>query len=82
MSSGYSGPVVTDTTAYVLAVVITQHALYEKNVGDDLLPCLVTDEMADCIVQLHCMTGCHASAGFYSKSKKLVYDQEVKSPVA
>ena len=57
-------------------------ATYQNNVGDDLLPCLVTDEIADCIVQLHCMTGCHANAGFYGMSKTLVDDQVVKSSVA
>jgi len=30
---------------------------------------LVTDEMADCIVQLHCMTCCDANSGFYGKGK-------------
>src|SRR4029434_809389 len=43
---------------------------------------LVTDEMADCIVQLHCMTGCDANSGFYGKVKKSVFDQVAKSPVA
>ena len=43
---------------------------------------MVTKEMADCIVQMHCMTGCDANSGFYSKGKKSVYDQVAKSPVA
>ena len=38
--------------------------------------------MADCIVQLHCMTGCGANTGFYGESKNSVYDQVAKSPVA
>ena len=38
--------------------------------------------MAGCVVQLHCMTGCNANSGFYSKGKKLVYDQMAKNPVA
>ena len=38
--------------------------------------------MAGCTVQLHCMTGCDANAGFYGKGKKLMYDQVAKSPVA
>ena len=43
---------------------------------------LVTDEMAECIVQLHCMTGCDANSGFYGKDKKSVYDQVANSSVA
>ena len=43
---------------------------------------LVTDKMADCIAQLHCMTGCDANSGFYGKGKKTVYDRAVKSPEA
>ncbi|KAI4791968.1 hypothetical protein KUCAC02_033695 [Chaenocephalus aceratus] len=43
---------------------------------------MATDMMADCIVQLHCMTGCDANSGFYGKGKKSVYDQVAKSPVA
>ena len=43
---------------------------------------LVTDEMADCIVQLHCMTGCDANSGFYGKGKKSVYDRVAQKPVA
>ena len=38
--------------------------------------------MAGSTVQLHCMTGCDANAGFYGKCKKLMYDQVTKSPVA
>ena len=43
---------------------------------------LVTDEMASCIVQLQCMTGCDANSSFYGKGKKSVYDQVMNSPVA
>ena len=43
---------------------------------------MVTKEMADCIVQMHCMTGWDANSGFFSKGKKSVYDQVAKSPVA
>ena len=43
---------------------------------------LVTEEMADCIVQLHCFTGCDANSGIYGKSKSSVYDKVAKSPVA
>lgn len=42
---------------------------------------LVTEEMADCIVQLHCITGCDANSGFYGKGKSSVYDKVTKSPV-
>ena len=38
--------------------------------------------MADCIVQLHCFTGCDANSGIYGKSKSSVYDKVAKSPVA
>ena len=30
---------------------------------------LVTEEMADCIERLHCITGCDANSGFYGKGK-------------
>ena len=43
---------------------------------------LATNEMADCIVQLHCMTGCDANSGFYGKGKKSIYDRVVKSSLA
>jgi len=43
---------------------------------------LLADEMAGCIVQLHCMAGCDANSGFYGKGKKLVFDQVAKNHVA
>ncbi len=43
---------------------------------------LVTEDMADCIVQLHCITGCDANSGFYGKGKSSVYDKVAKSAVA
>ena len=43
---------------------------------------LLADEMAGCIVQLHCMTGRVANSGFYGKGKKLVYDQMAKNAMA
>ena len=43
---------------------------------------LVTEEMANCIVQLHCFTGCYANSGFYGKGKPSVYDKVVKSILA
>ena len=87
--SGYSGPVVVDaadTDADVAAAVIAQQLpgmLYIKRKQDQIC-CreLVTVDMADCIVQLHCMTGCDANSGFYGKGKKSVYDQVAKIPGA
>ena len=87
--SGYSGPVVidaADTDAYVAAAFISRQLpgiLCIKR-KQEMVLCreLVTDEMADCIVQLHCMTGCDANSGFYGKGKKSVYDRVAKSPVA
>ena len=87
--SGYSGPVVidaVDTDAYVAAAFISRQLpgiLCIKR-KQEMVLCreLVTDEMADCILQLHCMTGCDANSGFYGKGKKLVYDRVAKSPVA
>ena len=43
---------------------------------------LVAKEMAECIVQLHCVTGCDAKSGFYGKGKSLVYNKVAKSAVA
>ena len=90
--SGYSGPVVIDvpdTDAHVAAVVISrqlpcilciksiqgkkQEMVFRRN--------LITDEMSDCIVQRHCMTGYIANSGGYGKGKKSLYDQMAKSPV-
>ncbi len=74
--SGYSGPVVmdvADTDAYVAAAFISQQLpgmLCIKRKKETIL-CrgLVTEEMADCIVQLHCITGCDANSGFFGKGK-------------
>ena len=43
---------------------------------------LVTEEKADCIVQLHCFTGCDANSGFYGKGKTSLYDKVAKSSSA
>ena len=87
--SGCTGHVVidaVDTDAYVVAAV-----LWQKLAGmicikrkQETIFCrgLLADEMAGCVVQLHCMTGCNANSGFYGKGKKLVYDQVAKNPVA
>ena len=77
--SGYSGPVVidaADTDAYVALLCIKrkQETIFCRD--------LVTEEMADCIVQLHCFTGCDANSGIYGKGKSSVYDKVAKSPVA
>ena len=87
--SGYSGPVVidaADTDAYVAAAFISRllpGMLCIKRKHDTVL-CrgLVTEEMAECIVQLHCITGCDANSGFYGRGKSSVYDKVAKSPVA
>ncbi len=87
--SGCSDPVVidaADTDAYVSAAVISKQLpgmlLIKRKEG--LVCCcdLVTDEMADCIVQLHCMTGCDANSGFYGKGKMSLYAKVAKSHVA
>ena len=72
--SGYSGPVgidAADTDADVAAAVISQQLpglLCIKRKQENVF-CrgLVTDEMAECIAQFHCMTGCGANSGFYGK---------------
>ena len=87
--SGCSVPVVVDaadTDAYVSAAVISQQLssmlCTKRKVGMVSCRGLVTDEMADCIVQLHCMTGCDANSGFYGKGKMSLYVKVTKSPVA
>lgn len=72
--SGYNGPVVidvADTDAYVAAAAISRqlpgiHCIKRKQ---EIILCrsLVTEEMADCIIQLYCFTGCDANSGFYGK---------------
>ena len=87
--SGYSGPVVIDaanTDAYVAAAAISHQLpgmLCIKRKQETIF-CrdLVTEEMAGCIVQLHCFTGCDANSGIYGKGKSSVYDKVAKSPVA
>ena len=66
--SGYSGPVVidaTDTDAYVAAAVFWQQlaGMICIKRKQETIFCrgLVNDEMADCIVQLHCTI---ANSGF------------------
>ena len=43
---------------------------------------LVSDEMRNCIIQPHCMTGCDANSGFYGKGKLSIFEQFAKSPHA
>ena len=83
--SGCSDPVVidvADTDAYVSAAVISQQqsSMLCIKRKDGMVSC--RDEMADCIVQLHCMTGCDANSGFYGKGKMSLYVKVAKSPVA
>ena len=87
--SGYSGPVAidaADTDAYVAAAFVSQQLpgmLCIKRKQEMVLCCgLVTEEMADCIVQLHCITGCDATSGLYGKGKSSLYDKVAKSPIA
>jgi len=82
--SSYTGLV--DTDAYVVAEVLWQQLegmIYIKRKLETIF-CrgLLDNKMADCIVQLHCMTGCDANSGFYGNGKKVVFDQVAKSPVA
>ena len=87
--SGCTGPVVIDAVdinAYVVAAVLWQKLAgmicIKRKQETILCRGLLADEMAGCIVQLHCMTGCDANSGFCGKGKKLVYDQVAKNPVA
>ena len=85
MSQAHSGPVVidaADTDTYVAAAGISQQlpgTLCIKRKQETVL-CrgLVTEQMADCIVQLHC----DANSGFYGKGKSTVYSKVAKSSVA
>lgn len=87
--SGYNDPVVidaADTDVYVAAAALSHQlpgTLCIKR-KDDIFDChrLVTATTAECIIQLHCMTGCDSNSSFYGKGKKSVYDQVAKSPVA
>ena len=70
--SGCTGPVVidaVDTDAYVVAAVLWQllAGMICIKRKQETIFCrgLLADEMAGCMVQLHCMTGCVANSGFY-----------------
>ena len=87
--SGYSGPVVidaADTDVYVAASVISRQLpgmlCIKRNKETVLCRGLLTEEMADCIVQIHCFTGCDANSGFYGKGKSSVYEKVAKSSLA
>ena len=73
-----------DTDAYVAAAVISQQlpgtVCIKRKQETIFCRSLVTDVMADCIVQLHCMTGCDANSGFYGKGKKWVYGPGDEEP--
>ena len=67
--SGYSGPVVidaADTDVYVTAAFISQQLpvmlRIRRKLETVLCRGLVTEEMAGCIVQQHCFTGCDANS--------------------
>ena len=69
--SGYTGPVVIDafdTNIYVTAAFISHEfpgglcIKWKQKIVD--CRSLVSDEMRNCIIQLHCMTGCDANFGF------------------
>ncbi|CAJ1050849.1 hypothetical protein KUCAC02_009112 [Xyrichtys novacula] len=87
--SGYSGPVVidaADTDVYVAASVISQQLpgmlCIKRNKETVLYRGMLTEEMAHCIVQLHCFTGCDANSGFYGKGKSSVFEMVAKSSLA
>ena len=86
--SGCSDPVVidaADTDAYVSAAVISQQVPGKLCIKrkEALFSCkdMVTDEITDCVVQLHCMTGCNANSGFYGKGKMSLYVKVAKSHI-
>ena len=87
--SGWTGHVVidaVDTDAYVVAAVLWQKlaSMICIKRKQETIFCrgLLADEMAGCVVQLHCMTGCDANSSFYGKVKTLVNNQVAKNPVA
>ena len=64
----YSGPIVidsADTNIYVAAAAISQNLpgllCIKRKQATILCHNLVPEEMADCIVPLHCLTGCDAN---------------------
>ncbi|KAK7068464.1 hypothetical protein SK128_003533 [Halocaridina rubra] len=86
--SGYTGPVVIDAAdmdVYVATAFISQQLpgmlSIKRKQATIICSDQVTDEMASCIVQLHCMTGCNANSSYYGKGKILVYDQVMNSPM-
>ena len=87
--SGYTGPVVidaSDTNIYVTAAFISHEFPGSLCIKwqQEIVDCrsLVSDEMGNCINQLHCMTGCDANFGFKGKGKLTVFEQVAKSPHA
>ena len=79
----YSGPVVIDSadmdTYVAAAAAISQKLLgllcIKRKQETILCQNLVPEEMADCIVPLHCLTGYNVNSGFYGKGKLSVYDK-------
>ena len=86
-NSGYNGPVVidsADTDAYVCgsSSYFTEIPCIKRK-QDTILCCnLVPEEMASCIIPLHCLTGCDANSGFFGKGKLSVYDKVARSAEA
>ena len=74
---------VADTDAYAFVSQQLPGMLCIKR-KQEIVLChdLVTEEMADYIVQLHCITGCDANFGFYGKGKSSLYVKVAKSPIA
>ena len=50
-----------------------------ENKRQSLCHGLVTEEMENCIVQLHCFTGCDANLGFYGMDWPSIYDKVVST---
>ena len=59
-----------------------RNTLYQEETGDGLCHSFISDGMADCTVEMHCMTGYDAISGFCGNGKQSAYDQVVKSQMA
>lgn len=88
-NTGYRRPVVVDaadTDIYVAASYISRvypGDLLMKRKGE-LVDCkkFVNDSMVECIIPMHCMTGCDANSGFFGKGKKKTFENIEKSQIA
>ena len=86
---GYTGTVMTDasdTNIYVTAVFISHEFPGSLCIKwrQEIVNCrsLVSDQVRNCVIQLHCMTGCDANSGFFRKGKLSFFEQVAKSPRA